>query len=221
MTQIQASDRPLRKDAERNRGRILEAARELFAQQGLGVTLNDVAHHAGVGVGTVYRRFRDKGQLLDELFEEQVGELAALIEEGLADPDPWRGFTGYVTHNLELQSRDRAFREILLGTPEGAERIGRVRTRLFPLGSQLVQRAKDVGALRADFEPEDLPLLLMMLTAVIDAAHEVAPELWRRYLELVIQGLRAAPGPPHDFATPAVRGDQVPEILAALKLRRR
>jgi AcrR family transcriptional regulator len=221
MTQAPVPARTLRKDAERNRRRILDAARELFAQQGLGVTLNDVAHHAGVGVGTVYRRFRDKGQLLDELFEEQVRELMVLMEAGVADPDPWRGFTGYITGNLELQSRDRAFREILLYTPEGAERLGHVRERMFPLGSRLVQRAKDAGALRTDFQPEDLPLLLMMLTAVVDSAQDVAPELWRRYLEVVLQGLRAAPDPPEDLAIPAVRGDQVPQILAALKLPRR
>jgi AcrR family transcriptional regulator len=221
MPPTQTPNRPLRKDAERNRRRVLDAARELFAEQGLGVTLNDIAHHAGVGVGTVYRRFPDKARLLDELFEEQLGELVALMEDGLADPDPWRGLTRYLTRGLELQARDRGFREILLQTPEGTERIGRVRARLFPLGTQLVQRAKDAGALRADFEPQDLPLLVMMLTAVIDAAHDVAPGLWRRYLEIVIQGLRATPGPPDDIATPPVSADQVSHIMAALKLPRR
>jgi AcrR family transcriptional regulator len=221
MPPTQTPNRPLRKDAERNRRRILDAARELFAEQGLGVTLNDIAHHAGVGVGTVYRRFPDKAQLLDELFEEQLGELVALMEDGLADPDPWRGLTRYLTRSLELQARDRAFREILLQTPAGTERIGHVRARLFPLGTQLVQRAKDAGALRADFEPQDLPLLVMMLTVVIDAAHEVAPGLWRRYLEIVIQGLRATPGPPDDIATPPVSADQVSSVMAALKLPRR
>src|SRR6058998_191476 len=68
---VTATDHPLRKDAERNRQRILDAARELFAERGLGVTLNDVAHHAGVGVGTVYRRFPDKEVLIDTLFQEQ------------------------------------------------------------------------------------------------------------------------------------------------------
>jgi len=221
MPETQTAGRALRKDAERNRRRILDAARELFAEQGLGVTLNDVAHHARVGVGTVYRRFPDKAHLLDELFEEQVGELVMLMEDGLADPDPWRGLTGYLTRNLELQARDRAFREIVLGTPEGAERIGHVRERMFPLGSRLVQRAKDAGALRADFEAQDLAILVMMLTAVVDASSDVAPELWRRYLEVVIQGMRAKPRPPDDIPTPPVTPEQVPQVLAALKLPRR
>ena len=221
MDQAEAPERPLRKDAERNRQRILAAARELFAQDGLGVTLNDVAHHAGVGVGTVYRRFPEKSQLIEELFEQQMGELVALMEDALKDPDPWRGLTGFLRRNLELQTRDRAFREIVMGTPEGAQRVGQIRERMFPLGGRLVQRAKDAGALRADFEQADFPILILMLTAIVDAAREVEPELWRRYLEIVLQGLRADPTPPDPFSNPPLDRDQVPNVMAAFKLPRR
>jgi AcrR family transcriptional regulator len=210
MPRSQPSERPLRKDAERNRQRILDAARELFAEQGVGVTLNDIAHHAGVGVGTVYRRFPDKAQLIEELFEQQVSELVELMEEAAEDPDPWRGLTGFFRRNLELQARDRAFREIIVGTPEAAQRLQQI----------LVQRAKDAGALRADFEPADIPMMFMMLTAVLDAAREVEPELWRRYLEVFIQGLRADPSPPEALATPALEGEQVPAVMSSFKLPR-
>ena len=221
MEQAEAPERPLRKDAERNRQRILVAARELFAQHGLGVTLNDVAHHAGVGVGTVYRRFPEKSQLIEELFEQQIGELVALMEEALEDPDPWRGLTGFLRRNLELQTRDRAFREIVMGTPDGAQRVGQIRARMFPLGGRLVQRAKDVGALRADFQPADFPILVLMLAAIVDASREIEPELWRRYLEIVIQGLRANPTPPDALSNPPLDPDQVPNVMAAFKLPRR
>src|SRR3954462_1928388 len=77
------TDRPLRRDAERTRQRILEAAREAFAEGGLAVTLDEIAHRAGVGVGTVYRRFPDKEELIDALFEERMGELVALAETSL------------------------------------------------------------------------------------------------------------------------------------------
>jgi AcrR family transcriptional regulator len=221
MPRAQPSERPLRKDAERNRQRILDAARELFAQEGVGVTLNDVAHHAGVGVGTVYRRFPDKAQLIEELFEQQVSELVGLMEEAAEDPDPWRGLTGFFRRNLELQARDRAFREIIVGTPEAAQRLQQIRLRMFPLGAQLVQRAKDAGALRADFQPADIPMTFLMLTAVLDAAREVEPELWRRYLEIFIQGLRADPAAPEPLATPALDGEQVPAVMSSFKLPRR
>ena len=223
MTQIRTEtpERPLRKDAERNRQRVLDAARELFAQEGVGVTLNDIAHHAGVGVGTVYRRFPDKAKLIEELFEQQVSELVGLMEEALEDPDPWRGLTGFLRRNLELQARDRAFREIIVGTPEAAQRLQQIRLRMFPLGAQLVQRAKDAGALRPDFQPADIPMTFLMLTAVLDAAREVEPELWRRYLEIFIQGLRADPAPPEPLATPALDGEQVPAVMSSFKLPRR
>jgi AcrR family transcriptional regulator len=221
MPETWASERPLRKDAERNRQRILDAARELFAREGVGVTLNDIAHHAGVGVGTVYRRFPEKAQLIEELFEQQLSELVGLMEEALEDPDPWHGLTGFLRRNLELQARDRAFREIIVGTPEAAQRIQQVRARMFPLGAQLVQRAKDSGALRADFEASDVPMMFLMLTTVLDAAREVDPELWRRYLEIFIQGLRAEPTPPETLATPALGGDRVPSVMGAFKLPRR
>lgn len=221
MAKTKASERPLRKDAERNRQRVLDAARELFAEHGVGVTLNDVAHHAGVGVGTVYRRFPDKAQLIEELFEQQVSELVGLMEEAAEDPDPWRGLTGFLRRNLELQARDRAFREIIVGTPESAQRLQQIRLRMFPLGGQLVQRAKDAGALRADFQPSDIPMTFLMLTTILDASREVEPELWRRYLEVFIQGLRAEPTPPEPLATPALDGQQVPSVMSAFKLPRR
>src|SRR5581483_1729570 len=221
MPRTQASERPLRKDAERNRQRILDAARELFALEGVGVTLNDVAHHAGVGVGTVYRRFPEKTQLVEELFEQQVSELVRLMEEALDDPDPWRGLTGFLRRNLELQARDRAFRQIIVGSPEAAQRINQIRGRMFPLGARLVQRAKDAGALPADFQPSDMPMPFLVLTAVLDAPREVEPDLWRRYLEVFIQGLRADPTPPDPLATPALGGEQVPAVMGSFKLPRR
>jgi len=216
-----ASERPLRKDAERNRQRILDAARELFAEQGLGVTLNDIAHHAGVGVGTVYRRFPDKATLVEELFEQQMAEMVALMEEGLEDPDPWNGLVGFVGRHLERQEQDRAFREIVMGTPEGAERVNRIRARIFPLAARLVKRAQDAGQLRPDFKPQDFPMLMLMMTAMIDSSREVAPGLWRRYLEIFVQGVRADPSPPEKLATPPLGPAQVPQVMAAFKLPRR
>src|SRR6266516_2996619 len=209
------SERPLRRDAERNRQRILEAARELFAQRGLGVTLNDIAHHAGVGVGTVYRRFPDKARLIDELFEQRLEEFVELMQAALDDPDPWQGFAAFLERALELQAADRGLRELILGAPGGHERVARLRAQLYPLGERLVQRAREAGQLRADCEAEDIAILQLMLGLVIDAAQDVAPELWRRYLGIVFQGLRANPGPPAPLAPPALTAEQMDEVLVA------
>src|SRR5438477_701814 len=124
------AERPLRKDAERNRQRILAAARELFAERGLAATLNDVAHEAGVGVGTVYRRFPNKAELVDALFDQYMERLTEVINEALEDPDAWRGLVLFLERMLELQVADRALGELFVGAAGGFERIARARERL-------------------------------------------------------------------------------------------
>ncbi len=213
--------RPLRKDAERNRQRILEAARELFAQHGLGVTLNDIAHHAGVGVGTVYRRYPDKQQLIDELFEQQLGELAALMEVAIEDPDPWHGLSEFIERALELQAADQGFKQLLFGAPAGLDGLKRLRMRMDPLARKLLARAQEAGQLRADIEPQDMPILQLMLGTVIDTAREVEPDLWRRYLPLLLQGLRADPGPPEPLAPGPPPPQRMQRVLGAWRPPRR
>jgi AcrR family transcriptional regulator len=188
-------ERPLRKDAERNRQRILQAARELFTERGLSVTLNDIAHHAGCGVGTVYRRFPDKELLIDALFEERIDEMVDFAHEGLADPDPWHGLVGFFERSLDAQARDRGLKDVLLSSDLGRARITAARERLQPLGRALLARAHDAGVLRRDIGDQDMPVIQFMLGSVIDAARDVEPELWRRYLAIVLRGLRAEPTP--------------------------
>ena len=218
---ISGEEKPLRRDAERNRLRILDAARELFAQRGLGVTLNDIAHHAGVGVGTVYRRFPDKSELIEELFEHALEELVALMEAAIADPDPWHGLTTFLERALELQAGDLAFKDLVLGSPTGLDRVAQIRSRMLPRALELVARAHSAGQLRADIEATDLPLIQLMLSTVIDGAREVDPELWRRYLQIVIQGLRADPGPPEPLRVGPLPPGSVDRVMAKAKLRPR
>jgi AcrR family transcriptional regulator len=209
-------DRPLRRDAARNRERILDAARELFAQRGLGVTLNDIAHHAGVGVGTVYRRFPDKAQLIEGLFEQRVETLVALGGEAVADPDPWHGLRHFLERALELLATDRGLMELVTSRPDGLERIGHVRERLQPLGTELVARARAAGRLRDDIAPEDLPLIQLMLTSVIDAAQDVDPDLWRRYLGIVLGGLATRPDREPPLPVGPLTAEQVDPVMTHL-----
>jgi AcrR family transcriptional regulator len=208
------SARPLRKDAELNRQRILDAARELFAQRGLGVTLNDIAHHAGVGVGTVYRRFPDKHELIEALFEQRLEELVSLMQAAVSDPDPWHGLVAALEHGLELQARDRGLKELVLGSLDGRTRTSQLRARLLPLARQLVARARESGQLRADVEAPDIPIMQLMLGTVVDVAGDDHPELWRRYLQIFLQGLRAAPGPPAPLEVSALAPTEVDAAMS-------
>jgi AcrR family transcriptional regulator len=213
---------PLRRDAQRNRHLILDAARELFAERGLGVTLNDVAHHAGVGVGTVYRRFPDKAQLIDALFEQRLEEIVQMLDEALNDPDPWHGLTDFLERVLDKQAKDRGLKEVLMGlAPGSSERITRSRSTLHPLAAELVERAVRSGAVRPDSEPQDFGILQLMVGAVIDAGRDVAPDLWRRYLAIMLQGLRAQSAQPWPLPTPTVSPEQMDDVLmGARKVRR-
>ncbi len=215
------SERPLRKDAERNRQRILDAARELFTERGLAVTLNDIAHHAGVGVGTVYRRFPDRAQLIEALFAQRLEQIRELLEAARAEPDPWRALTRFYERALELQAADRGLRELLLGAPGAPERLTKLSAELRPLAAELVERARAAGDLRADCEPEDLGVVHLMLSAVIDAGDNVAPELWRRYLAILLQGLKAKPEPPEALPVPPVSPTQMDELLVGAWKQRR
>ena len=185
------SEKPLRRDAQLNRERILAAAAELFAERGLTVTLDDVAERAGLGVGTVYRRFRSRDELIEALFEERVQELVSLADEAVADPDPWEGLRGFLERIVRLQAADRGLKETLLGTKEGRARVAAIRDQMRGRAEELVRRAKAAGVVRDDFEASDLPLLQMMVGAVAEVAATERPDLWRRQLALLLDGIRA------------------------------
>src|SRR3954451_16482017 len=182
----------LRKDVVRNRQRILDAAKELFAERGLGVTLHDIAHHAGVGVGTIYRHYPDKAVLIDLLFEEQLEGMADLARQELEDPDPWHAVVWFHEQSLEVQSRDKGLKQLLLGMPDAPDRAVKLRQKLHPLAAQIIERAQAAGVVRPDCETQDFGVVQLMVGAVIDAARDVAPDLWRRYLAIGLAGLRGA-----------------------------
>jgi AcrR family transcriptional regulator len=205
-------ERPLRKDAERNRRRILDAAAELFMERGLGVTLNDIAHHADVGVGTVYRRFPDKELLIDALFEDRVAEFGLLAEESLEDPDPWQGLVSFLERSLELQARDKGLKQLLMSTPQGCAQVAGVRERVIPLVQALVERAREAGVLCTDIVAEDVPVLQWMLGAIVDHGGAENPELWRRYFQLMLRGLRADSDEPSPLAVAALDRDQIDRL---------
>ena len=186
--------RALRRDAERNRQRILTAARELFAERGLEATLNDVAHHAEVGVGTVYRRFATKEDLLEAIFEDSIDQVVELAKAALHVADSWDGFTWFVEHVCEMTATDRGLREMICSKAYGGYRIECARLQLDPHVSELVQRARDGGYLRPDVEPTDMPILNLLAGTVSEYSAQVQPELWRRYVALLLEGMRYREG---------------------------
>jgi len=206
-------DRPLRRDAERNRQRILEVARDAFAEDGLAVTLDEIARRAGVGVGTVYRRFPDKEQLIDALFEERIGAVVAIAEEALRCEDAWEGLVHFLEGATAAHAEDRGLKEVALSGVHGLERVARARELMFPLVTRLVARAQEQGTLRPDLEPTDLPLLQLMLGSLSECTRDVDPEIWRRYLGILTDGLRTRRDEPAPLAPAALGPEQVQRTM--------
>src|SRR5262245_52034878 len=142
--------RPLRRDAERNRQRILEAATEVFNERGLDVSLDEIARHAGGGVGTVYRRFRTKEELVDALFMTRLSTVAAIAEQALKAPDPWAGLVSFMERMAETMAGDLGLRQILMFATYGRDLVAIAREHNAPLVERLVGRAQAAGQLRSD-----------------------------------------------------------------------
>ena|SRR5829696_7267706 len=192
----ETSDRALRRDAARNRERIIEAAREVFGEQGLDAPIEEVARRAGVGIATLYRRFPTRPDLITCAFAAKMQDYADTTEEALAYDDPWQGFCWYVERLCEMQSGDHGFTEVLTMTFPTARGFEDVRNHTFLRFRELTKRAKRAGRLRKDFSTEDLPLILMANAGVIAAAGAAAPQAWRRVIHVLLQGLeRPARGP--------------------------
>jgi AcrR family transcriptional regulator len=211
-----AAARPLRRDAELNRRRILSAAAEVFTSRGLQASLDDVARHAGVGVGTVYRRFPDKESLVEALFEERIEAIVALAEKALAEPDSWAGLVSFLANACEQLATDRGLREIIMFATYGRDRVERGKARMQPLVTRLVQRAQQDGKLRADIQPTDVLFIEFMITSAAGYAEHVKPEIWQRYLALITDALRPAREGTTPLPVDALRPDEMLVVMRSL-----
>ncbi|MFG2673492.1 TetR/AcrR family transcriptional regulator [Streptomyces sp. NPDC048445] len=179
-----------RRDAARNRARIIDAAREVFATQGVGAGLNEIAHHAGVGIGTIYRHFPDKEVLVDAALGDRFTELTALVDQGLAAATAWDGLTHVMRQAVAMNVADRGLRDVVFSSGPGRQRADALREGLAPRLEQLLGRARLEGAVRTDLTVPDLIMIMLMLTEFAHRSSPVRPDAYRRYLELIISSLR-------------------------------
>lgn len=199
MQPIDGARQPLRIDAARNRARIVEAAQTAFAERGLEVPLEVVAEGAGVGIATLYRRFPTRDDLIAACFERRLEEYARAAEEALEAPDGWLGFSAYVERICSMQAADSGLKDVLTRTFPNARVLEAHRSRGYELSLRLIQRAQAEGSLRSDFVPEDLILLLMANAGVVQGAGRAAPDAWRRFVGVMLDGFRnerSSPLPP-------------------------
>ncbi|MFI9005652.1 TetR/AcrR family transcriptional regulator [Actinosynnema sp. NPDC053489] len=187
----------LRADARENRDRIVAAAREAFAAEGLDVPMTAIARRAGVGVATLYRRFPTKEALVREAFAEQLAACTGAVHRAAEDPDPWRGFRRVVEQLCEMQARDRGFSAAVLTAFPDAVSVDEVRAEAEGVFAGVVERAKAAGALRPDFSTDDLALVLMANNGLVADSTDAAVAASRRLVAYFLQAFRARdPLPP-------------------------
>ncbi|MEU8759705.1 TetR/AcrR family transcriptional regulator [Streptomyces sp. NPDC048659] len=208
--------RPLRRDAALNRERILQAAREVFSEHGLGVTLDTVAHHAKVGVGTLYRRFPTKEALIRALFEEDLKRRQDSAERALAHPDPWQGLVDFLTEMATDLAANRGLHEVLMLGAHTSAPIETARGGMLPFLDALIRRAQASGDLRPEVNPSDLPVIQHMLHSATRFAEGSRPEIWRRYLEVLLNGLRERPDN-LPLTTPSLSDEDVESAMGIVR----
>ena len=188
--------RLLRRDAADNLRRILEAAAEVFAAQGLEATLADVAERAGVGVGTIYRRFSDKDALIAALVADQSARVIAVVDDAQHRSTGWESFCALVENLASLLISDLAIEELVL-SEQMRPHIGELLNELGPRVTTIIRRAQKEGSLRKGVTFGDLPPLLVMLISASDLTSAAQPGAWRRYLEFLLSAMHADnPAPP-------------------------
>jgi AcrR family transcriptional regulator len=206
----------LRSDARDNRERILDAARTVFAAEGLDVPMREIARRAGVGPATLYRRFPTKERLVTEAFTDQMRACYAVVDEGLADPDPWHGFCLVIERICELHARDRGFTAAFMSTFPNAVDFAAVREDSLNSIAELARRAKDAGQLRPDFVLDDLILVLQANSGIHATSPAAQVAASRRFAALAIQAFHASPAasplPPVAQLAPPVSTAQLPRV---------
>ncbi len=191
MTESREERPALRKDAERNRRRILDAASSVCAERGIEAPLEEIARRAGVGIATLYRRFPTRSALIEALFEDKAREYVLASSRALEHDDPWEGFCGFVERICEMQAEDRGFTDVLTASFPFAPGLDVSMDQARRNATKLIARARKQGSLRRDFVSQDLIWILIANGAYVQTTRNIAPDVWRRYVAFILEAARS------------------------------
>jgi AcrR family transcriptional regulator len=205
-----------RRDARRNRKLLVEAAHEVFTEQGLEAPLDVIARRAGVGNATLYRHFPSRAALVDAVFRDPLAGTMAAGEQARAAADPWEGLVGYTEAVFAVLATDRGTNDLMTTHLEGVESLQAVHAHNRATMELLLRRGREEGSIRADATTEDVLFALAALgRAVPSLAAAAGPETWRRPLALLLDGLRASPAMA-PLPSPALTADELGDVLQGL-----
>jgi AcrR family transcriptional regulator len=198
---------PLRRDAAENRRLVLDAAARVFAEHGLEASVEHIAQVAGVGIGTLYRRFPTKDALVAELVRDVLSTLCQLAADATDQPDG-SGLEHFLVASSEYQAEHRGCLPRLWNADADDVAVHEVRRTI----ATLLDDAKHHGVVRQDLTSTDLTLTMWSIRGVIETTRDVAPDAWRRHLDLLLAGMRPTDQP---FAHRPISRAQVDKVLAS------
>jgi AcrR family transcriptional regulator len=213
----QSEPRPLRIDAERNLRRLLDAAAEAFAEEGIEVSVAEIARRAEVGKGTLFRRFPTKGHLIAALVVARFDELAADGRELLDAEDPGAAMHAFLRDGIRMQVADRGFCQAAGEVVGTFDNVNAAHDEVFDVTERLLVRAQKAGAMRKDINAFDILALQYACAQAGTVLQDVAPDIWERYVDVIVDGLR--PNAAHPLSHPPLTQAQV-EKLHAIKKKR-
>ena len=213
-TNVEQVQRPLRRDAQERRGKLIEAAQREFAAHGVDASLEKIAREAGVSIGTLYRHFPTRLDLLMAAFRPRVKEFLAGAAKALAMNDPWEGFVYYLENLFAMQVGDRGFNDFLSRRFTDNEETERIHDEMCQQIENVLARAQEAGEARTDITQADIVNLIWSNGRIIDATSATAPNAWRRYLYLMLDAYRAERA--HPNPEPPMTSEQLYDAMVHL-----
>ncbi|MFZ7086846.1 TetR/AcrR family transcriptional regulator [Curtobacterium sp. RRHDQ10] len=188
--------RPVRKDAARNRSALLDAAGRAFAALGFDAPLEPIAAAAGLGNATLHRHFPTRAALWEAVLRDPLLEVLDVVTACEVEPDPWTGLAEYVHRTAAIEARREGYHSLMTTRFEGADELLRIRAAIQGHVDRIITRARDAGAVRPDLATTDIAMVQLSIARTIEVFRDVAPEVHRRWVDLVLDGLRTpTPGP--------------------------
>jgi AcrR family transcriptional regulator len=204
----------LRRDAQSNRDVLLAAAHDHFAANGLDAPLDQIAKDAGLAIGTLYRHFPTRLDLVQALFAEKLQSWLVAVERAAALDDAWEGFVLFVEEMCQLQADDQGFNDLVSRRLPAAAGLAATQDRIVDIAAGIIRRAQEQGSLRPDLTTEDLAFVVWSQSRINQATRDVAPRAWRRHLYLLLDGFRAERA--HPLPEPPLTGEQAYRAMVGL-----
>lgn len=211
---MERTRRPLRRDAQERRGKLIAAARAEFASRGVDASLEKIARDAGVSIGTLYRHFPTRLDLLMAAFEPRLEEFLEGADKAVAIKDPWEAFVAYLENLFRVQAGDRGFNDFLSRRFTNNAETERIHDQMCQQIADVLVRAQESGDVRSDITKADIVNLIWSNGRMIDATSVTAPNAWRRQLHLMLDAYRAKRA--HAIAEPPMTDEQLYDAMVHL-----